>query len=586
MIGDDPALRAAYELCRRRTRRQDPAEFALIQLLPGVLRPACWALWAAANAVDDLADDRRATVAERTARVEAWIAGLERDLAAGTGSDPVRHALVDTVLRWRLDLAGLCGALSVVRDDTAGRRFADWAAWRAWGRGNLMPWFQQVRELFDRAGVPVALRLDCQDGYERFLDGFRLTDILTDLAADLAQGDLLLPEEALARFPGAEEDLLRARWSEAVAGLTAHLTCLARRWVTQPRLTHGMHPGPAVVLCAMAGLLRAQLDAVDAAGPALLRSAPRPHPAAGVRVLAPARLRSAVAWRLTPLTVPGPAPRPAVPGAAPAGPRLVPVSGFRPPPAHPSGAQPPRIPADRMPAHVAVVMDGNGRWAQQRGLPRHEGHRAGTRALHETVHGALEIGLRHLTVYAFSTENWKRDPEEVGAILRALRDEIDAAPYRELDVRLRWSGRPGRLPADLVEALRRQEDATRDRGGLTLTVCVDYGGRDEIARAAAALARAARAGEVDPDLIGERDFARRLPSADLPDVDLLWRTGGEQRTSNFLPWHATYAELYFTDHHWPDVDRRDLWQAVTAYGARQRRHGAAPVLTRSPAGPL
>ncbi|WP_264927495.1 polyprenyl diphosphate synthase [Streptomyces sp. A012304] len=579
VTGEDPALRAAYRLCRRLTRREDPVQYALIQLVPGALRPACWALWAAANAVDDLADDRGATADERAARVEAWITGLDQDLAAGAGTDPVRHALVDTALRWDLDLGGLRGALEVVRDDTAGRVFADWAAWRAWGRGNLLPWFERVRELFDRAGVPVALRLDHLDGYERFLDGFRLTDILTDLAADLAQGDLLLPREALERFPGAEEDLLGGRWSEAVAGLTAELTALGRRWVTQPRLTHGMHPGPATVLDTMAGLLTAQLDAVEAAGPTLLRTAPRPRPAAVARVLVPARLRSALAWRLTPLTIPPHRPRAGVPRAtAPA--VLAPDSrpsttALRPPPAHPSGIRPPRIPADRMPRHVAIIMDGNGRWAEQRGLPRHAGHRAGVRALHETVHGALEVGLRHLTVYAFSTENWKRDSEEVGALLQAMREELDDDPYGELDVRLRWAGKPDRLPADLMEALRRREHATRTRGGLTLTVCVDYGGRDEITRASAALARAARAGEIDPDRIGEGDFARHLPDPDLPDVDLLWRTGKEWRLSNFLPWHSAYAELYFTDHAWPDVERHHLWEALVAYGERRRRLGAA-----------
>ncbi|MBY8852235.1 di-trans,poly-cis-decaprenylcistransferase [Saccharothrix sp. MB29] len=231
-----------------------------------------------------------------------------------------------------------------------------------------------------------------------------------------------------------------------------------------------------------------------------------------------------------------------------------------------------------MPNHVAVIMDGNGRWAQQLGLPRQEGHRAGAAAAHDVVYGALEIGLRHLTLYAFSTENWKRDTDEVVTIFEAVRRELDEGPLHDLDVRQRWSGRPDRLPQDLVDAIRREEHRTRDRTGLTLTICLDYGGRDEIARTAAALAQAARDGDVDPDLIGPDDFARHLPHPDMPDVDLLWRTGDEQRTSNFLPWHAAYAELYFTPDHWPDVDRRDLWRAITEYGRRQRRYGAAPSL--------
>ncbi|WP_037836047.1 MULTISPECIES: polyprenyl diphosphate synthase [unclassified Streptomyces] len=574
VTGDDPSLRAAYRLCRRLTREQDPAEYALIQLVPAPLRPALHALWAAANALDDLGDDRTAPAAERAARVEAWITALHRELPTGSSPDPVRHALVDTAARWRLDLSELRDAMVQVRDDTRGRRFDDWAAWRAWGRDNLLPWFGQVRTLFDRAGVPVALRLDARESYEEFLDGVRLTDILSDLSADLAEGDLLLPDEALDRYPGSAADLADRRWSPAVSDLITHLTGLARQWVTQGALTRGMHPGPATVLDTMAALLHAQLDAVDSAGPDLLRTQPRPTVLTRARVLAPARARAALAWSLTPLTVPPP--RQAGPHEPPAPAPPSPATAFRPPPPHPSGERPPRIPPGDLPAHVAVIMDGNGRWAQQRGLPRHEGHRAGSGAVREMVHGALEVGLRHLTLYTFSTENWKRGTEEVDAILDLLRRELTDNPFEDLDVRLRWHGRTGRLPAELTELLHLRERTTRTRTGLTLTMCIDYGGRDELTRTAAALARRVRAGHLDPDLITEEDFARHLPLADLPDVDLLWRTGSEQRTSNFLPWHTAYAELHFTPDLWPDTDRRHLWQAVTAYTHRQRRHGTAP----------
>ncbi|GAA2539084.1 hypothetical protein GCM10010423_41050 [Streptomyces levis] len=569
----DPALRAAYRLCRRRTKTQDPAEYALIQLVPAPLRPALHALWAAANALDDLGDDRTAPAAERAVRVEAWITALHRELPTGTSPDPIRHALVDTAARWRLDLSELHGAMTQVRDDTEGRRFSDWAQWRTWGRDNLLPWFSQVRSVFDRAGVPVGLRLDTRDAYEEFLDGVRLTDILTDLSADLAEGDLLLPEEALGRHPGAADDLVHRRWSPAVAALVGELTGLARRWARQETLTRGMHPGPATVLHTMTALLGAQLDAVDAAGPALLRRRPRPSLRARARILAPARTRAALAWSLTPLSLPPSRPRGAPqPVAAPVRPAAAPA--FRRPPAHPSGERPPAIPAAHLPTHVAVIMDGNGRWAQQRGLPRHEGHRAGARAVREVVHGALEMGLRHLTLYTFSTENWSRDKEEVDAILGLLRDEVADNPFRDLDVHMRWHGRAGRLPTDLADLLQLRERTTRGRTGLTLTMCIDYGGRDEITRTAAALARRARAGQLDPDRITDEDFARHLPHPDMPDVDLLWRTGNEQRTSNFLPWHSAYAELHFTPGLWPDTDRRDLWQAVTAYTGRQRRLGA------------
>jgi undecaprenyl diphosphate synthase len=148
---------------------------------------------------------------------------------------------------------------------------------------------------------------------------------------------------------------------------------------------------------------------------------------------------------------------------------------------------------------------------------------------------------------------------------------------------MRWHGRADNLPQDLVDLLDMRERSTRDRTGLTVTTCVNYGGRDEIARTAAALARRARSGRLDPDLIGEQDFAEHLPRPDMPDVDLLWRTGNEQRTSNFLPWQAAYAELHFTPDHWPDVDRRDLWRAITEYTRRQRRHGAAGPAPHEPA---
>ncbi|MFD7657160.1 polyprenyl diphosphate synthase [Actinosynnema sp. NPDC059797] len=569
---EDPALRAAYRSCRRTTRAHDPAVHAVIQLMPAVLRPACWALWAAANVLDDLADRPDVEPARRAARVEAWTRALEHDLAVGTSTDPVRRALVDAAGRWRLDLSGLRGAMARTRDDARSLRFTDWAALWAWCNEEIVPWVDQVRHLFDQAGAPMALRLDRRADYEHFIAGTQLTDILTDLSTDLAQGHLLLPLEALEPFPGAEADLVRRRWSPAVADLVAELTALARRRVTRPAMTRGMHPGPATVLDTAAELVRLQLDAVDAAGPALLERPPRPSLAARARVLVPARLRAALAWSLTPLTAP-PARPPSVTASDP-GPAAD-RTGLRPPPPHRDGARPPRIAADRMPGHVAIIMDGNGRWAEQRGLPRGEGHRVGTAAAHEMVYGALEIGLRHLTLYTFSTENWKRDAEEVAAILEGVRRELDEGPVRDLDVRQRWAGRPDKLPQDLVDALRREEHRTRDRTGLTLTICLDYGGRDEIARTAASLALAARDGDVDPHLIGPDDFARHLPHPDMPDVDLLWRTGDEQRTSNFLPWHTAYAELHFTAHHWPDTDRRDLWQAIAEYGRRQRRHGAA-----------
>jgi len=230
-----------------------------------------------------------------------------------------------------------------------------------------------------------------------------------------------------------------------------------------------------------------------------------------------------------------------------------------------------------VPGHVAIVMDGNGRWARSRGLPRTAGHEAGEAALFDVVEGAIEIGVRHVSAYAFSTENWKRSPEEVRFlmgfnrdVIRRRRDEMHA-----LGVRVRWAGRRPRLWRSVVTELENAERLTARNDVLTLTMCVNYGGRAEIVDAARALAREAAAGRLDPERIDERTLARHLDEPDLPDVDLFLRTSGEQRTSNFLLWQSAYAELVFLDVLWPDMDRRHLWQAVLTYANRERRYGAA-----------
>jgi len=222
-------------------------------------------------------------------------------------------------------------------------------------------------------------------------------------------------------------------------------------------------------------------------------------------------------------------------------------------------------------------MDGNGRWARERGLPRTVGHEAGEAALFDVVEGAIEVGVGHLSAFAFSTENWKRSPEEVRFlmgfnrdVIRRRRDEMHA-----LGVRVRWAGRRPRLWQSVIRELEVAEELTRRNHVLTLTMCVNYGGRAEIADAAAALARDAVAGRVDPRRVDGRVFARYLDEPELPDVDLFWRTSGEQRVSNFMLWQAAYAELVFTDVAWPDVDRRHLWSAIEEYARRSRRWGIA-----------
>jgi undecaprenyl diphosphate synthase len=256
---------------------------------------------------------------------------------------------------------------------------------------------------------------------------------------------------------------------------------------------------------------------------------------------------------------------------------ITPAQPPRAPSPHPSGARPPEVPADLVPAHVAIVMDGNGRWANERGLPRIRGHEMGEAALFDVVEGAIEAGVRHVSAYAFSTEKWRRSPEEVRFLMGFNRDVIRRRrdDMHALGVRVRWAGRRRRLWPSVVKELETAEDLTRDNRVLTLTMCVNYGGRAEIADAAAALARDVVRGGVNPDRVDEKVFARYLDEPDMPDVDLFWRTSGEQRMSNFLPWQAAYAEMVFTDVLWPDVDRRSLWEAIAIYAGRSRRYGGA-----------
>jgi undecaprenyl diphosphate synthase len=249
----------------------------------------------------------------------------------------------------------------------------------------------------------------------------------------------------------------------------------------------------------------------------------------------------------------------------------------RKPTPHPSGATPPPIPADLVPQHVAVIMDGNGRWAKERGLPRTRGHEAGESSLFDVVEGAIELGVKAISAYAFSTENWSRSPEEVAFLMGFNRDVIRRRrdEMHELGVRVRWAGRAPRLWKSVIRELQVAEELTKDNTVCTLTMCVNYGGRAEIADASRRIAEDVAAGRLKPSKVDEKTFARYLYLPDLPDADLVWRTSGEQRLSNFMLWQAAYSEMVFTDVLWPDVDRRHLWAACETYARRDRRYGGA-----------
>jgi undecaprenyl diphosphate synthase len=248
-----------------------------------------------------------------------------------------------------------------------------------------------------------------------------------------------------------------------------------------------------------------------------------------------------------------------------------------PPYPHPAGAQPPKIPGELVPRHVALVMDGNGRLAKQRGLPRTEGHKAGEGALFDVIMGAIELGIPYLSAYAFSTENWRRSPDEVRFLMGFNRDVIRRRrdQLNEMGVRVRWAGRRQRLWRSVISELEDAERMTEGNSVLTLQFCVNYGGRAEIADAARAIALDVAAGRLRPDKVDERTIGRYLDEPDIPDVDLFVRSSGEQRTSNFLLWQSAYAEMVFMDTLFPDFDRRHLWHACEIYASRDRRYGGA-----------
>ena len=228
------------------------------------------------------------------------------------------------------------------------------------------------------------------------------------------------------------------------------------------------------------------------------------------------------------------------------------------------------------PRHVAIIMDGNGRWAKSRGLPRGFGHRKGVEAVREAVKSAREFGIEYLTLYAFSSENWRRPEDEVNDLMGLLKIFIkrDLAELHSADVRIRIIGARDGLRSDILQLLLEAEETTKNNGGLVLVIAFNYGSRDEIARAMAKIAGDVSAGRLDCGDIVPETISRYLDTADIPDPDLLIRTSGEVRLSNFLMWQAAYSELVFIPDFWPDFDRKIFLQAIETYTGRERRFGA------------
>ena len=229
----------------------------------------------------------------------------------------------------------------------------------------------------------------------------------------------------------------------------------------------------------------------------------------------------------------------------------------------------------KIPAHVAIIMDGNGRWAKKRGLPRTAGHAQGARVVEQILEDADHMGIRYLTVYAFSTENWTRPDTEVKALMNLLRTYMKTSLFKcaKNNVRIRVIGDKSRLDEDLQKSIANLEESTKSNTGIGFQIAINYGARDEMRRAVQKLAGRVQRGELSPEEITEESISNELDTAGIPDPDLLIRTCGEERLSNFLMWQLSYSELYFTDAAWPDFTKEELEKAVDAYNHRERRFG-------------
>ena len=228
-----------------------------------------------------------------------------------------------------------------------------------------------------------------------------------------------------------------------------------------------------------------------------------------------------------------------------------------------------------VPAHVAIILDGNGRWAKAKGLPRNAGHLQGAKAVEDILYDAKDMGIKYLTVYAFSTENWSRPEAEVSALMMLLRNYLKTSIKKSMknNVRCRVIGDRSLLAKDIIEAIENLEKTTAENTGLTFTIAINYGSRDEIRRSFVKLADKVKSGELEPTEITEDMIASNLDTEYMPDPDLLIRTCNEQRVSNFLLWQLAYTEFYFTPVAWPDFNKAELEKAVEAYGNRNRKFG-------------
>ena len=234
-----------------------------------------------------------------------------------------------------------------------------------------------------------------------------------------------------------------------------------------------------------------------------------------------------------------------------------------------------KIDKDNLPEHIAIIMDGNGRWAKKRNLPRTMGHKAGVETIRRVIKEADRIGIKYITLYAFSTENWNRPKEEVNALMKLLRNYMKTClkTAAKNDMKVRVIGDITKLDEDIQKRILELEEATKNNGGLNFQIAINYGSRDEITRAVRTLAEDVKEGKLMPEEVNEACIERYLDTHDIPDPDLLIRTSGEQRLSNYLLWQLAYTEFYFTDVPWPDFSKQELEKAIEQYNRRDRRYG-------------
>lgn len=522
-----PDLAHAYERCAAEVERFVRPMWHATEALPAPARRHVLAVQGFQVRTDRIADEG-GTRAEREAALASWCSETLEELRTGRSEHPLRRAFVDTARRWDLDRALVEEFFDATRADCAGPpAFETFADQRRYLRGIT------VADLW-------APLLECGDPAARARlavlgEACQLVDIFEDLPADLAAGRCYLPRADLRRLGLRPEELRSDKRRELLDEL---VSVQLGRWA---RLLEEAAPVAGLVdqeyrpfLHALVLGAQVQFDEVTLRRGRVFADGIEPVAMAGDITRRPAR--------------------------------------------HDGGA---------VPGHIAVIMDGNRRWAAQHGLPVSQGYYAGLRTVLRLVNAALRLGVRHLSVYAFSTENWNRSQDEVLDLFGTVADMFarGAEWLHGLGVRVTWCGRRERLEPSLASSLALLESLTSNNDVLRLTVCVDYGGRDELAAAARALAAEAVAGTLRPADIGPEDLARSMYVPDLPDVDLLIRTSGEQRISNFLPWHLAYAELHFDPTPWPDYGLAQLREAVAAYAARDRRFGGGVPGPARPAEP-